>query len=449
MNARSRTSRAKWFPNISLIVLLLVLAGCQAAESRKLHYSIMKKDSAKVLSLIERGGVDINKRDPDYQQTPLYCAASTGQSKIVKALLDAGGDLHIEEEKHGRVPLHAAALNGHTIVAKLLIESGADVNVREDDGNTPLINAAGHGHIGVVDVLFENGAEVDAQNEKGTSALSFSAYQGHLGIVKTLLSNGAEANIKTKNDITPLMNAAAAKHCDIVRFLIQNGAQVDVNSGSGWTALMFAARAGDVSCVTALVEGNANLNIQCKDREWTALHFASYKDNTAAADYLIDAGASAICVGETEEDLYATAVSSKLFAGHYEQHGDKQTSIQYYQTAGEYYEKASTSYKQHAKELGGKITSTKLANFARFVGEFAGAVAIGVAAGGHVITTPSGSGTSTTSMSELKKECQRKHKLCLDCSKACQVIVECFQSSTSKPDAEKRIKDARKCLGFL
>ncbi|CAM9847094.1 unnamed protein product, partial [Ectocarpus sp. 6 AP-2014] len=78
----------------------------------------------------------------DFQETPLYLAASKGHAlDAVRALLDAGADVNAKAGDNGdRTPLHVAVDRRMSSICTIrtLLEGGADVNVRNDYDHTPL-----------------------------------------------------------------------------------------------------------------------------------------------------------------------------------------------------------------------------------------------------------------------------------------------------------------------
>ncbi|MBN1362411.1 MAG: ankyrin repeat domain-containing protein [Sedimentisphaerales bacterium] len=441
-------------------VLLIYLSGC-TYDMAPLHTAIRKDNTKRALEFI-RKGKHINERDPVMHQetmgkTPLYCAAARGQYDVVVALLEAGADVRMEEEREGKLPIHAAALNGQAQIAALLAEKGADVNAGDDYGRRPLTFAANIGHAATVRVLLARGALANARETGGVSALSAAARGGHLEAVQALVQAQAEINAADDGGWTALMRAAAGPHAEVAEYLVRNGAVIDAVTPDGWTALMLGASKGDLACVRMLVESGAALNMRCTDCNWTALHFAAYQDCVDIADYLIDGGARADPVFATERDFYASAVSSKLFARHYEENGNRDAALGCYTTAAECYEQARAGFKERSREIGGKISSANLAAFGRFVA--AVAVSAVASAASPSINTGSTShqmvfyptgvpSADTTDLSSLKKDCDRRVKESERCAEACRQIIESYQGDILDARTQKRLEKARETLGF-
>ncbi|KAL6406253.1 Ankyrin repeat domain-containing protein 50 [Ilyonectria robusta] len=101
-------------------------------------------------------GANVESKDSEYGQTPLWQAARNGHEAIVKLLLDKGADVEAKDDDHGQTPLWWAAENGHEAIVKLLLEKGADVEAKDKYyGGTPLWRAAENGHEAVVRLLVE------------------------------------------------------------------------------------------------------------------------------------------------------------------------------------------------------------------------------------------------------------------------------------------------------
>jgi ankyrin repeat protein len=75
--------------------------------------------------LLETGKVDVDSKDGNDGQTPLWRAAVDGHEAVVKLLIEKGANLECRDTKHGQTPLWQAAANGHEAVVKLLLEKGA------------------------------------------------------------------------------------------------------------------------------------------------------------------------------------------------------------------------------------------------------------------------------------------------------------------------------------
>jgi len=88
--------------------------------------------------LLRREGVDPNRVDTKYGQTPLSWAAENGHERVVEVLLERNDANPELADKNGRAPLSWASQNGHEGVVNLLLEwRGTFPNLRMD-GSTDL-----------------------------------------------------------------------------------------------------------------------------------------------------------------------------------------------------------------------------------------------------------------------------------------------------------------------
>ena len=57
----------------------------------------------------------------EYGSTPLHCAVTHSDAKVVKALLDAGADLRAKDNED-RTPIHLACIEGNIDTVLVLLE---------------------------------------------------------------------------------------------------------------------------------------------------------------------------------------------------------------------------------------------------------------------------------------------------------------------------------------
>lgn len=201
-------------------------------------------------------GADPNARN-GLEFTPLFIAAASHQTDVMKALLDAGAKLDADST-YGTA-LSFAALGGNVEGASLLISKGADVDVTRGDGSSVLMMASVSGATPIVAELIQKKADVNAANDDGATALSLAARQGHIDIGRKLIDAGAKVNTADAEQQTPLMEAAKNGHTEFVKLLLQKGAKPNARDLKGRTALLLAAAYGDYpGVVRALVAGGAD-----------------------------------------------------------------------------------------------------------------------------------------------------------------------------------------------
>ncbi len=211
--------------------------------------------------------------------TPLYQAASAGDSEEVARLLDDGaapdawnsftddvpgfvGYVLGERAGLGRRALHAAAEKLHPDVVQQLCERGADVNTRTKRNESPLWSVASSPSSGdgvdVAKVLLEAGAEVDAADEDGVTPLLAATATGRGALVALLAESGADLNQRDPDGATPLQLAAEAGRTEVVAALVRRGADVNATTRGGHNALQLAVVEGHATAVRALLRAGAD-----------------------------------------------------------------------------------------------------------------------------------------------------------------------------------------------
>jgi len=177
--------------------------------------------------------------------TPLWIAASRGNSQCMEPLINYGADLNKPDRSQGATPLFVACQNGKKPAVDLLLAANADVNrPRSGDGTTPLMMAAHNGHSGIVDVLLKSGADPMQANTTGLNALGCAAMQGHSEIVK--LAYQHLLNVKNPQEIVDFVNAG--------------------DGVNGWTPLHLACMGGHENVIKYLIE-RVKVDIFKKDYE--------------------------------------------------------------------------------------------------------------------------------------------------------------------------------------
>ena len=177
--------------------------------------------------------------------------------------------------------------------ARKLIETGADVNTKGDYGETPLTLALANGNVALTARLLKAGADPKATRWNGETTLMIAANAGSVEEVKLLLDAGLDVNAtESEKGQNALMWAAAEGHPDVVDLLIQKGANVNTATKSGFTALAFATMKNDSASVRFLVKAGADPNYALPDKDKTKmLLVAGAYESKEAAIALLDGGA--------------------------------------------------------------------------------------------------------------------------------------------------------------
>lgn len=164
----------------------------RAAHHNNLHEAVLSDSIESVVSVLARPSVDLDQRG-QMGVTPLFIAATRGQSEIARILLNQGANVSAVSE-YGLSALALAAHEGHLGVTRVLIEAGAHLEVTSLDimGSTPLHLAAEGGHSEVIAALIEANANPDSRRNDGSTPIYLAARGGHPYAVRALLCGKAD-----------------------------------------------------------------------------------------------------------------------------------------------------------------------------------------------------------------------------------------------------------------
>ena len=226
--------------------------------------------------------------DPDVpkdQQTPLFVAAYTGHTKIVRMLIETRRvDINFKD-RGGRTPLLVAAEQGHDDIAGLLLQQK---NLRVDDmnhrGQTPFLVATASGSVNCLNIFIADGrVDVNHVDNSGRSALSIAAGEGLENVVKALLRI-ERMNLKSTDHYgrNALSYAAAKGQLPIVKYLIRSNLSISQSDENGRNAISWASNSAEAVATNHTGTSTLRYLIE-KDREaarepdkagWPPLHWA-------------------------------------------------------------------------------------------------------------------------------------------------------------------------------
>lgn len=197
------------------------------------------------------------------------------------ALADPASDL-LESASSGDLALLSAAL-----------EQGAQSDSRDERGTTALMRAAEHGHVPVVRALLKAGADPNAERQGGITPLMHAAAGGNVEVATLLLDAGARVDARAQdNALTALRVAVATAAPDMARRLLAAGADRNEQDEDGARLLFTAAGAGSVPLLQLLLTPEEDVNHKRTIGGHTALDVALERQHWAAAQYLIEHGAT-------------------------------------------------------------------------------------------------------------------------------------------------------------
>jgi len=177
-----------------------------------LMWVAMQGHEGVVKVFLEREGVNPGQASPVYGQKALYFAAVYGHEEIVKMILERE-DVDPNQVPTGKrcTPLSIAAWRGCEGVVKILLER-EDVNPNiadTDDGRTPLSHAAWWGYEGIVKMLLDrNDIRIDIQDHKNQTAHSLALSKGHDKIARMISERAIKSDTADPGNQEPLPSSA-------------------------------------------------------------------------------------------------------------------------------------------------------------------------------------------------------------------------------------------------
>lgn len=173
------------------------------------------------------------------------------------------------------------------------LAQGADANTRGAQQASALMLAAEHGDIATMRALLGAGADVNAVRAGGLTPLMHAAASGEPAAVKLLLEARAPVNPRaTTSGMTALRAAVATGAADSAKLLLAAGANRNEVDGSGARLLFTAAGSGSVELLELFLTRGENVNRKRAAGGFTALDVALERQHWAAAEYLLNHGAT-------------------------------------------------------------------------------------------------------------------------------------------------------------
>ncbi|WP_187146241.1 ankyrin repeat domain-containing protein [Candidatus Amoebophilus asiaticus] len=195
-----------------------------------LHIAL-KQDNEEAFKRLIAKGVDLNARDL-FGHTPLWLAILKKNERAVSALLERGDiDVNAVNNNYERfTPLHLAISEGNEVaISALLARQDVDINAQDNQHCTPLHLAAKKVNLIVMEKLIAKGADINAKDEHGISPLYIAVSQGNETVTRMLLTKNADVNVKSVYfGDTPLHIAIRGEYPEIVKLLLDNGAQLNI-----------------------------------------------------------------------------------------------------------------------------------------------------------------------------------------------------------------------------
>ncbi len=265
----------------------------EAPPATALADAARRGDEAALRELLPRTG---NVDAPGTLGTPaLHWLVQRGDVAGAQALLEAGADPN-GASRYGVRPLYLAASHGNEELIRLLAAAGADPNARGAIGETMLMAAVEGGNPGAVAALLELGADVDGRDPHyEQTALMLAARAGLADVTRVLIEAGADVDARTRVGPEPewiLPNSRPGFSFGVG--IIRGGLPADRGMRpfrpGGMTPLLYAAREGHTAAAELLLDAGATVDA-AEANDITPLLMAISNDRMELAALLVERGA--------------------------------------------------------------------------------------------------------------------------------------------------------------
>ncbi|KAI0836730.1 ankyrin [Hypoxylon sp. FL0890] len=288
--------------------------GSKTDSGAALHGAVGKGDVDAVKRILKTDPKCVNSLEKS--RTPLHNASMLGFRDIVKVLLEYGATVDARSWTEF-TPLIFAAQSGHTEVLAILLDAGADINAQtsakalQDVFYTALHKAASLESHEPLHLLVARGGSVTRTAVNDSTPLHIAAKKGRRSNALILCAFGGNPRMRDSNgktaftyadelqgplrrEIRDIMSKWYAQHdklsslrANMAKFLDKAG-KVNTHSISSW-----AAQENDVVALEYAIEVGPRKIINWRDyRGRTALHYAAFKGNLRAVEFLLEKGAN-------------------------------------------------------------------------------------------------------------------------------------------------------------
>ena len=284
--------------NVSIAILLGLLAGCPAGQSGETGSTNV--DAATAKSDPGNSAADAAAAETDTQ------AAPSGQENMTwRAYIDPQmtmDEIEALSEDEARAKLDELgvpfeAFNFHEAIemdplelCALFLQAGMPVDTPNMAGVSPLQAASYQQKTEHMKLFIEHGADVNYEDPRfRATAVDFAVGSGNMEVLQILLDQGADpAGGSQSRPI--LIDAIESGSMDMFNFIYEKFPDVTVTDRTGQGTLMNACLTGHLEIAQRLVELGAEIN-QVEPQGGTPLAAAAYRGNWEIFDFLMQHGA--------------------------------------------------------------------------------------------------------------------------------------------------------------
>jgi len=143
------------------------------------------------------------------------------------------------------------------------------------------------------------------------TGLMIGAWEGNIPLMALFLARGADIHRPNRFGETALMLAAWKNRAEAMRWLLERGAQPN-RPDREWTALHYATFSGHATLVESLLAAGANPNARSTNGS-TVIMMAAREGHTVLAKRLLEVGANPAIQNDFNEDAVAWAMRQQNF----------------------------------------------------------------------------------------------------------------------------------------
>ncbi len=235
----------------ALVVGELLRAGINRDHINRIGYQAIHEavwlgddtpEYATTVRVLAAGGVELDRRSPSAELTPLEMARQighTGAAGILETITSAARPADPD------AALLQAAEVGDANAVAIALRAGANIEARDAHDRTALLLAATYDQIPVANVLVAMGANPNALDDRHDTPWLVTGVTGSVAMLEALLPANPDLTIRNRFGGLSPIPASERGHIDYVRRVVLTGVDLNHVNDLGWTALLEAVILGD------------------------------------------------------------------------------------------------------------------------------------------------------------------------------------------------------------
>ncbi len=235
----------------ALVVGELLRAGINRDHINRIGYQAIHEavwlgddtpEYATTVRVLAAGGVELDRRSPSAELTPLEMARQighTGAAGILETITSAARPADPD------AALLQAAEVGDANAVAIALRAGANIEARDAHDRTALLLAATYDQIPVANVLVAMGASPNALDDRHDTPWLVTGVTGSVAMLEALLPANPDLKIRNRFGGLSPIPASERGHVDYVRRVVLTGVDLNHVNDLGWTALLEAVILGD------------------------------------------------------------------------------------------------------------------------------------------------------------------------------------------------------------